>query len=322
MPREFVPLDDSLGRTLREDLIADEPNPRFANSAMDGFAVRASDIASAPVGLRVVETVPAGKVPVRSVGAGEAIRIMTGAPIPSGADVVVPVERTSAASGDSIRIEVSLPAGEHVLSIRDLAYGGGPSYTYRVTLQTTLAAPDAPPQDFNLRFQPDAARIHRGGNAKLWLDVTRLNFPAEVALAVDGLPPGVSVSSSAAFPPVTSGILMLSAAPDAPIGSYPITIKATASLQGELATRVGKPETSGRHRQRRRVAVCESTAAERGPIAGSPQGIHALRGRSRRRRSSGPRLSETHESRDARRDGRRALERSRSAARRSDHRGL
>ena len=114
MPTEFVPLDDSLGRTLREDLVADEPNPRFANSAMDGFAVRASDIVSTPVDLRVVETVPAGRVPSRTVGPGEAIKIMTGAPIPSGADVVVPVERTSPASGDSIRIEVSLPAGEHV----------------------------------------------------------------------------------------------------------------------------------------------------------------------------------------------------------------
>jgi molybdopterin molybdotransferase len=114
MPTEFVPLDDSLRRTLREDLIADEPNPRFANSAMDGFAVRASDIASVPVELSVIETVPAGRVPSLAVGSGEAIRIMTGAPIPSGADVVVPVERTSPASGDSIRIEVSLPAGEHV----------------------------------------------------------------------------------------------------------------------------------------------------------------------------------------------------------------
>jgi len=113
MPTEIVPLDDSLGRTLREDLIADEPNPRFANSAMDGYAVRSSDIASVPVSLRIVETVPAGKVPSRAVGQGEAIKIMTGAPIPSGADVVVPVERTIF-EAESVSVLVSLPAGEHV----------------------------------------------------------------------------------------------------------------------------------------------------------------------------------------------------------------
>jgi len=114
MPTEFVPLDDSLGRTLREDLIAEEPNPRFANSAMDGYAVRSADIASVPVSLRVLEVVPAGRVPSLAVGPGEAIKVMTGAPIPEGADVVVPVERTSSSSPDSVSVLVSLPIGEHV----------------------------------------------------------------------------------------------------------------------------------------------------------------------------------------------------------------
>ena len=114
MPTESIPIDDALGRTLREDLVADEPNPRFANSAMDGFAVRASDIVSPPVSLRVVETVPAGRVPSLAVGPGEAIRIMTGAPLPPGADVIVPVEKTSSSSGDSVSVLESLPAGEHV----------------------------------------------------------------------------------------------------------------------------------------------------------------------------------------------------------------
>jgi molybdopterin molybdotransferase len=114
MPTEFVPLDASLGRTLREDLIAEEPNPRFANSAMDGYAVRSADIASVPVSLRVLEVVPAGRVPSLSVGPGEAIKVMTGAPIPAGADVVVPVERASSSASDSVSIQVSLPAGEHI----------------------------------------------------------------------------------------------------------------------------------------------------------------------------------------------------------------
>lgn len=114
LPTEFVPIDDALGRTLREDLVATEPNPAFANSAMDGFAVRSSDVASPPASLRVIETVPAGRVPSRSVGPGEAIRIMTGAALPAGADAVVPIERTAAPSPDSVEVLAAVAPGEHV----------------------------------------------------------------------------------------------------------------------------------------------------------------------------------------------------------------
>jgi molybdopterin molybdotransferase len=100
LPTEKVDLDETLGRTLREDVVADEPNPRFDNSAMDGFAVRATDVAgaspSSPVALAVVETIGAGRVATVPVGRGQAIRIMTGAPLPPGADAVVAIERTSA----------------------------------------------------------------------------------------------------------------------------------------------------------------------------------------------------------------------------------
>jgi molybdopterin molybdotransferase len=100
LPTEKVDLDDTLGRTLREDIVADEPNPRFDNSAMDGFAVRAADVTgaspSSPVSLAVVETIGAGRVATVPVGPGQAIRIMTGAPLPQGADAVVAIERTSA----------------------------------------------------------------------------------------------------------------------------------------------------------------------------------------------------------------------------------
>jgi molybdopterin molybdotransferase len=115
MPTEFVPIDDALGRTLREDLVADEPNPRFANSAMDGFAVRSADVTKAPASLRIIETVAAGRLPSLPVGPGEAIRIMTGAAIPEGADAVVPVERTRATtSGGQVEVLASVAPGEHV----------------------------------------------------------------------------------------------------------------------------------------------------------------------------------------------------------------
>jgi molybdopterin molybdotransferase len=96
---EKVGLLDALGRVLAEDIVAERDNPPWDNSAMDGFAVRHEDIKQAhavttPTMLTVIEDVPAGKFPVKSVGKGEAIRIMTGAPIPKGADTVLKVEDT------------------------------------------------------------------------------------------------------------------------------------------------------------------------------------------------------------------------------------
>src|SRR5207244_5531792 len=96
---EKVGLLDALGRVLAEDIIAERDNPPWDNSAMDGFAVRYEDIKQAhaittPTVLKVIEDVPAGKFPTKAVGKGEAIRIMTGAPIPKGADTVVKVEDT------------------------------------------------------------------------------------------------------------------------------------------------------------------------------------------------------------------------------------
>src|SRR5574341_2619799 len=104
---EKVGLLDALGRVLGEDIIAARDNPPWDNSAMDGFAVRWEDIKqehaiTKPIVLKVIEDVPAGKVPTKSVGRGQAIRIMTGAPIPKGADTVVKVEDTEP-SDDSVR---------------------------------------------------------------------------------------------------------------------------------------------------------------------------------------------------------------------------
>ena len=97
---ENVPLDRAGSRVLAEDVLAPEDSPRFDNSSMDGFAVRAADLAEAsqehPVQLRVVGDQPAGGLFSGSVGRGQAVRIMTGAPVPGGADAVVPVEDTDA----------------------------------------------------------------------------------------------------------------------------------------------------------------------------------------------------------------------------------
>ncbi len=103
----LVALGDALGLVAAEQVVADEAVPPFDNSAVDGFAVRAADVPSAGTELRVTGTVAAGTAGLDPVGPGEAVRIMTGAPVPPGADAVVMVEDTEvvgADGGDVVRI--------------------------------------------------------------------------------------------------------------------------------------------------------------------------------------------------------------------------
>ena len=96
---ERVPILDSQGRVLSEEIVSDINIPPFDNSAMDGYALRSTDVAgatpSSPVSLTVLGSVAAGYVAEMRVEPGTAIRIMTGAPLPEGADAVVPYEETS-----------------------------------------------------------------------------------------------------------------------------------------------------------------------------------------------------------------------------------
>jgi molybdopterin molybdotransferase len=115
---EKISLLDALGRTIGEDIIAERDNPPWDNSAMDGFAVRWEDIKQdhaiqKPVTLAVIEDVPAGTMPSKTVGAGQAIRIMTGAPIPQGADTVLKVEDTEQTS-DTVRVFKPEPRGSNI----------------------------------------------------------------------------------------------------------------------------------------------------------------------------------------------------------------
>ncbi len=113
-----VPLVEAHGLALAEEVRSREAVPPFANSAMDGYAVRAADTAGAspetPVRLRVVGHLPAGRAPDQAVGPGEAIRIMTGAPVPPGADAVVMVERTTPAGDDAVHIGAAASVADHV----------------------------------------------------------------------------------------------------------------------------------------------------------------------------------------------------------------
>jgi molybdopterin molybdotransferase len=107
-----VSLLDSLGRVMAEDMVAQWDMPGFDNSAMDGFAVRCADCLG-PVTLRITGYIPAGVAATTGLEPGCAIKIMTGAPIPSGCDAVVPVEETEE-SGDQVRIRGEVTARQHI----------------------------------------------------------------------------------------------------------------------------------------------------------------------------------------------------------------
>jgi molybdopterin molybdotransferase len=108
-----LPLAEAAGRVLATDVVAARSLPPFDNSAMDGYAVRAVDVAGAPVRLPVAADIPAGRVDGPALVAGTAHRIMTGAPMPAGADAVVAVEQTDAGMG-SVRIDTAVAPGSFV----------------------------------------------------------------------------------------------------------------------------------------------------------------------------------------------------------------
>ena len=159
-----VPLLDALGQALAEDVRAGLDLPPLANTAMDGYAVRAADTAgatpAAPRELRVTGYLAAGAVYEGSVGPGEAVRIMTGAPIPAGADTVVPFEETdeqeqtaswSEAPRERVRIDVEArpaanvrPAGEDVRTGEVVLAAGTVIGAAQVGMLASLGLAEAP----------------------------------------------------------------------------------------------------------------------------------------------------------------------------------
>jgi molybdopterin molybdotransferase len=113
LPAEEISLAQALGRVLAEDLAARRTQPPFAVSAMDGYAVRAADVATIPASLRVVAEVPAGQGFAGALGAGEAARIFTGAPLPGGADTVVVQEETRR-EGERVIVLGGTTPGRHI----------------------------------------------------------------------------------------------------------------------------------------------------------------------------------------------------------------
>jgi molybdopterin molybdotransferase len=122
-----LPLTEVHGCVSAEDVVATHSLPAFASSAMDGFAVRASDVADAtparPAELKIVGRAMIGHRPEIVVGGGEAVAIATGAPVPAGADAVVPIENAQVV-GEVVRLAEAAPSGRHVRPVgEDVAEG-------------------------------------------------------------------------------------------------------------------------------------------------------------------------------------------------------
>jgi len=111
---ETVPIADAAGRVLSSSVKALRTQPPFRGSAMDGYAVRADDLATIPVTLAVKGIAAAGRQFTGTVGKGEAVRILTGAPVPEGADAIVIQENARKLDGDRIEVLEAVTAGRHI----------------------------------------------------------------------------------------------------------------------------------------------------------------------------------------------------------------
>ena len=112
MGTHLCSVDDALGRILAEDVESQDNIPPFASSAMDGYAVRSQDVQEGVL-LEVIEHIPAGQVPQRIVSAGSCARIMTGAPIPEGADAIIPREVSQEKDG-KVQFSTTTEKGKHI----------------------------------------------------------------------------------------------------------------------------------------------------------------------------------------------------------------
>lgn len=113
MPPEQVSLSDALGRVLADDVASRRIQPPADVSAMDGYAVRAADVAAVPARLRQIGESAAGKGFAGTVGAGETVRIFTGAPLPAGADAVV-IQELADSDGSTVTTREGVPPGRYV----------------------------------------------------------------------------------------------------------------------------------------------------------------------------------------------------------------
>jgi hypothetical protein len=167
--------------------------------------------------------------------------------------------RNDDAAGMDARIDYDKFAKdqEYFLSVRDLNERGGDKFAYRLLIHL-------PVQDFGVKFFPDIPRLNRGGRGTIRCEVSRFGgFNGAVRVALEGLPPGVSSEPLVLTESPGTGMILISAAPDAPTGNFPIRLMATATLNGKPVTRLSEPVIPG---QRPRRAKSGSRAGDDRPL--------------------------------------------------------
>ena len=115
LPASVCPLESSLGLVLAEDVASDLDMPPFDKSLMDGYAVRCADFSKGPATLTVIEEVTAGQTPKRRLEAGQATRIMTGAPLPAGCDAVIMIERSKIVGDARVQLDEQPQPEQNIL---------------------------------------------------------------------------------------------------------------------------------------------------------------------------------------------------------------
>ncbi len=139
LPTEEIDFREAQGRVLAEDVPSDIDIPPFPRSVMDGFALRSRDLKTSPTKLQIVGVIPAGTFPSFAIGIGQAARIMTGAPVPDGADAVQKVESTKS-HDEVVEILEPVPAGENIVPRGAEVRRGEPVLKKGTTLDTAAVA--------------------------------------------------------------------------------------------------------------------------------------------------------------------------------------
>ncbi len=265
MPSEQVSLPEAHGRVLAEDLASKVTQPPLAVSAMDGYAVRAADVADVPTDLKIVGEVPAGGFHDGTVGAGEAVRIFTGAALPAGADAIV-IQEDTARDGDTVTVNEGLAEGRYVRKA-GLDFAEGDVLLEAGTILTArdigLAAAMNHPW-LQVRRKPRVALLATGDEIKLPGEelgptsiVSSNTFALEGLIRAAGGEPvtlGIAVDDRASIRALAEnarGADMLVTTGGASVGEHDLVQDALGDIGLELdfwqiAMRPGKPLMSGR----------------------------------------------------------------------------
>jgi hypothetical protein len=145
---------------------------------------------------------------------------------------------------------------EYMIVIRDLTGRGGENFAYRLAVRPPSAAAEA---GFTARFSPDAARVHRGGQTRVRCEATRVaGFDGPVRFAFEELPSGLSSEPVVLTAGPASGLMLISASKDAPLGTFPVNLTATATVGGKSTTQRAEPLTGDKPARQSFITVLEA----------------------------------------------------------------